>query len=157
MRRAVIGLGANLGEREETLAGAIRELRVQPNLCLIRVSSLYVTPPLGPPQPDFLNAAALIETTLDPEALLDVQLGIERLFGRVRDVRWGPRTLDLDLLWMDGVVLETPRIAVPHRGLMERPFALAPLAEVLTEATWATARLAELGGPPPVWRRGWAP
>lgn len=132
-------------------------LGASPGVELVRASKLYATAPLGPPQPDFLNAAVLVHTTLDPEALLDVLLAVEAGLGRVRHERWGPRTIDLDLLWIDDLRVETPRLTVPHPGLFERAFALGPLADVLPEAAWAGARLAELGGPPAVFMPEWLP
>jgi 2-amino-4-hydroxy-6-hydroxymethyldihydropteridine diphosphokinase len=125
---AVVGLGANLGDRRESLGlalGAIAEFS-----SLQRVSSLYETAPIGPEQPDFLNAAALVSTDLAPQPFLDELLRVERLLGRVRRERWGPRVVDLDILWADGLIVDTPTLAVPHPGLTARAFALLPLLEV---------------------------
>jgi 2-amino-4-hydroxy-6-hydroxymethyldihydropteridine diphosphokinase len=93
-------------------------------------SAVYESAPVGPPQGDYLNAALRAEADLEPEALLDELLLIERQCGRERRVRWGPRTLDLDLLWIDGVRVETPRLTVPHPDLARRPFAILPLLDV---------------------------
>jgi 2-amino-4-hydroxy-6-hydroxymethyldihydropteridine diphosphokinase len=99
------------------------------------VSRVYETAPVGPAQPDFLNAAALVTTDLPPERLLDALLAIEASLGRARRERWGPRVIDLDILWIDGVAFETPRLVVPHPHLHERAFALAPMLELVPAAT----------------------
>jgi 2-amino-4-hydroxy-6-hydroxymethyldihydropteridine diphosphokinase len=96
-------------------------------------SRVYETEPIGPPQPSFLNAAIYVECMLSPVELLDALLRIERALGRTRgatDVRWGPRLIDLDILWIDGLVVDDPRVVVPHPRLLERAFALVPLIEV---------------------------
>lgn len=157
MHRAIVGLGANLGDRLATIRAAASALGASPGVGLVRASKLYATAPLGPPQPDFLNAAVLVNTTLDPEALLDALLAVEASLGRVRHERWGPRTIDLDLLWMDEIRVETPRLVVPHPGLLERSFALGPLVDLLPEAAWAGTRLTELGGPPAIFMAEWLP
>lgn len=130
----VIGLGANLGDRRATLAAAVNAIA---HLGQVRaVSALYQTMPVGgPPQPDFLNAAVHLEYTDQPLALLEALLAIERRFGRERRVRWGPRVLDLDLLWIDGVQVSTAALEVPHPRLAERSFALDPLLDVCPAAT----------------------
>lgn len=108
-------------------------------------SSVYETAPVGPPQPDYLNAAVLCETALEPLALFDVMLEIERGLGRVRAEKWGPRTIDLDLLFIEGrSVDDDPRLVVPHPHLLERAFALLPLLDVLPDAHVGTKRLADL-------------
>ena len=132
MPRAYVGLGANLGKREETLDRAIELLREAKGVAVVAVSQLRETDPVGvPEQPPFLNGAAAVETTLSPRELLDALLGIERELGRVRDgTRWGPRKIDLDLLlYADDVVVE-PGLRVPHPRLHERRFALEPLADL---------------------------
>jgi 2-amino-4-hydroxy-6-hydroxymethyldihydropteridine diphosphokinase len=129
---AVVGLGSNLGDRRSTLAGAVRSLS---NLGRVRsVSELYESKAVGPPQPDFLNAAVRLETNLDPARLLAGLLDIERAAGRVRRERWGPRVLDLDLLWVRGLALESPGLTVPHPELIRRAFALLPLLDVAPDA-----------------------
>lgn len=130
--RAVIGLGANLGDRLANLRSARSRLREHAEI--VASSHVYETAPVGPPQPDYLNAAVLIETTLSPRELLQALLEIERAMGRVRDVRWGPRTIDLDVLWIDGAVVKEDGLEIPHPRLTERPFALVPLLEVAPEA-----------------------
>jgi 2-amino-4-hydroxy-6-hydroxymethyldihydropteridine diphosphokinase len=130
----VIGLGSNLGDRIEHLRSAVR--RLERRVAVRGRSNVYETAPVGPPQPDYLNAAVRIATTLTFEELLSELMAIERDHGRERDpaVRWVARTLDLDILWADGVVLTTPGLTVPHAHLTERAFALVPLLEVAPEA-----------------------
>jgi 2-amino-4-hydroxy-6-hydroxymethyldihydropteridine diphosphokinase len=102
---------------------------------LERVSKVYETAPVGgPPQPPFLNAAARIDYAGAPLDLLDALQGIEASLGRVRNERWGPRTIDLDILWIDGVAMESDRLVVPHPRLLERPFALRPLIDIDPDA-----------------------
>jgi 2-amino-4-hydroxy-6-hydroxymethyldihydropteridine diphosphokinase len=124
----VVGLGSNLGDRRKVLAGAVAGCSRLGQL--VAVSALYRTDPVGPPQPDYLNAAVLLRTELRPEGLLDALLDLERAAGRVRRERWGPRTLDLDLLWIPGQRIESERLVVPHPNLCERAFALVPLLDV---------------------------
>lgn len=129
----VVGLGSNLGERQETLRGAVQALRALGRL--LRVSSVYESAPVGPPQPDYLNAAVRLSFAGRPETLLNALLGIEQAAGRERRIRWGPRTLDLDILWIRGLVVETAELSVPHPELSVRPFALLPLLDVAPDAT----------------------
>lgn len=149
----VVGLGSNLGDRFATIAQAVERLHEAPHCAVIARSRVYESEPLGPPQPLFLNAAVGVESTLAPEALLDVLLGIEAEHGRVRDVRWGPRTIDLDLLWGPRP-FSSARLAVPHAGLWQRWFALVPLLDVAREladdslASRALESLRALGGMP---------
>ena len=138
MSLAAIGLGANLGDAAATLREAIAELARLPQTGLLRASRLYRTPAWGvTEQPDFINAVAAVETALSPRDLLDALLAIERSFGRTRlgGERWGPRTLDLDLLLYGDAVIDEPGLRVPHPHLHERAFALLPLAEIAPEAT----------------------
>lgn len=129
---ALIGLGSNLGDRKATLDLAVATLSMTPGVSVRAVSRYHETTPVGGPpgQGAFLNAAAAVETTLGPEPLLDRLNAIEHEAGRVRSVRWGERTLDLDLLLFGGLILETPRLQVPHPRLALRRFVLAPLAEI---------------------------
>ncbi len=130
---AVIGLGANLGERRATLQGAVRRLAALGEV--VAVSSLYETDPVGgPPQPAYLNAAIRLGYEGSPAQLLSALLAIERDAGRERRERWGPRLLDLDILWIRGVVCSEPGLAVPHPSLRERAFALRPLLDVASDA-----------------------
>ena len=132
MARAYVGLGANLDDREKTIRRAVELLADTDGVEVLAVSALRETDPVGvEDQPRFLNGAAELETTLRPGALLEVLLGIERLLGRVRDgVRFGPRTIDLDLLLSDDETIDEPGLTVPHPRLHERSFALEPLAEL---------------------------
>jgi 2-amino-4-hydroxy-6-hydroxymethyldihydropteridine diphosphokinase len=131
--RAYVGVGTNLGDRWGHLALAARELRRAPGATLLRTSRVYDTEPLGPSQPRYLNAVLEVETTLEAAALLSVLLGVERTALRRRDVRWGARTLDLDLLLYEDLVLRTPTLTLPHPGLLSRRFVLVPLAELCPE------------------------
>jgi 2-amino-4-hydroxy-6-hydroxymethyldihydropteridine diphosphokinase len=130
--RAFVGLGSNLGDRERTLRAALDLLGQRPGVRVLRVSSFHETAPVGyVDQPDFLNAAAEVETTLGARELLDELLGVERSLGRSRDgPRFGPRTIDLDLLLYGDAVVDEPGLTVPHPRLHERRFALEPLAEL---------------------------
>ena len=128
----VVGLGSNLGAREATLSAAVADLGQLGSV--LRVSALYETDPVGPPQPSYLNAAVRLEAQGEPRALLASLLDVERRYGRVRREKWGPRTLDLDILWIDGVSMTDPDLVVPHTALRERRFALAPLLDVAPEA-----------------------
>ena len=133
MAVAYVGLGSNLGDRRAMLDGAVAELGNTPGVRVLRVSSFHETDPVGPPQPRYLNAVAEVETSLAPRALLDRLLAVETRFGRVRGERWGPRTIDLDLLLHGGRVIDEPRLAVPHPRMTERAFVLAPLCELVPE------------------------
>lgn len=127
--KAVVGLGANLGDRLATMRAALEALaRVA---TVEKVSSVYATAPVGgPPQPDYLNAAVLVEVEARPRELLHSLLAIESSLGRVRHERNGPRAIDLDILWIEGVVVKSEELEVPHPRLKERAFALAPMLEV---------------------------
>lgn len=130
---AVVGFGANLGDRLTTMRAAARELRRTARV--VRTSHVYVTAPVGLiSQPDFLNAAALVLHPGTADDLLDALLEVEVKLGRVRGERWGPRTIDLDILWSDGVVLQTERLQLPHPELRARAFALVPLLELVPGA-----------------------
>ena len=151
--RAYVGLGANLGTREDTIRHAVDLLGAHPGVDLVAVSTLRETEPWGPvEQPPFLNGAAAIETSLEPRPLLGVLLDVERRLGRVRDERWGPRTIDLDLLLYGDAVVDEPGLTVPHPRLCERAFALEPLLEldpdlVVPGQGSAAVLLASLGRP----------
>lgn len=130
--RAYIGLGANLNQPVQQLQQAIRALQQLPCSELIAVSSLYGSKPMGPQdQPDYVNAVAALDTTLEAEALLDALQQIEQLHGRQRKAeRWGPRTLDLDILLYGTLEINSSRLTVPHYGLHQREFVLYPLYEI---------------------------
>ena len=131
-RVAFVALGSNLDAPRDQVLRAFGELAALPGTALTARSRLYRSPPLGPAdQPDYVNAVARLDTTLMPRALLDALLGIERAHGRRRDGgRWGPRTLDLDLLLHGDTVLDEPGLTLPHPGLTTRAFVLYPLAEL---------------------------
>lgn len=137
--RAYLGLGSNLGDREANLRHAVAEL---PDLAAM--SPVYESSPVGgPPQDDFLNAVAALDTALSPRQLLELAQRLEAKAVRVRTVRWGPRTLDVDVLLVDDLVVEEPDLIVPHPRLGERAFVLAPLADLdpslvaVDRAEWA--------------------
>jgi 2-amino-4-hydroxy-6-hydroxymethyldihydropteridine diphosphokinase len=133
-RRAYIALGSNLGDRAAYLTEALRRLHALDGIAVDRVSAVYETDPVGyTDQPKFLNMAAALTTARQPLDLLREMLDVERKLGRVRDIRFGPRTIDLDLLLMDGVELATEELTLPHPRMMERAFVLVPLLEVLDE------------------------
>ncbi|MBS9433633.1 2-amino-4-hydroxy-6-hydroxymethyldihydropteridine diphosphokinase [Photorhabdus hainanensis] len=132
MARVYIAVGSNLAEPMQQVKNALAALRDLPETEFIACSSLYRTKPMGPQnQSDFLNAAVALETSLTPEELLNHTQAIELAQGRVRkDERWGPRTLDLDIMLFGDQVINTERLTVPHYGLKQREFMLYPLAEI---------------------------
>lgn len=128
---AYVGLGGNVGNVRAAFRAALETLDATPGVRVEAVSRLYSTPPWGlAEQPDFLNAAARLATELDPYDLLQLCQAAERGLKRERKVRWGPRTIDLDILVMEGVEIATERLTIPHARLEERVFALAPLADL---------------------------
>jgi 2-amino-4-hydroxy-6-hydroxymethyldihydropteridine diphosphokinase len=150
---AVVALGSNLGSREALLRLAEWALDAAPRVSVGARSRLYRTDPVGPPQPDYLNAALALTTDASPRALLETLLAVEARLGRVRGERWGPRTLDLDLL-VCGRRVDEPDLTVPHPRLRERAFALAPLLDVAPAlAGDYGADLERAGGAPP--SRAW--
>ncbi|ATM76973.1 MULTISPECIES: 2-amino-4-hydroxy-6-hydroxymethyldihydropteridine diphosphokinase [Serratia] len=132
MIRVYIALGSNLAQPLQQVNTALEALEHIPRTRLIACSPLYRTKPLGPQnQPDYLNAVVALDTQLPPEQLLDHTQAIERNQGRVRkDERWGPRTLDLDMMLYGDLVIDTDRLTVPHYGLKQREFMLYPLADI---------------------------
>jgi 2-amino-4-hydroxy-6-hydroxymethyldihydropteridine diphosphokinase len=132
MIRAYVGLGSNLGDREHMIWGAVHMLAFNPDVAVAAVSELRETDPVGYlDQPPFLNAAAALDTELSPRALLDLLLTVERELGRSRDgPRFGPRTIDLDLLLYGDETVDEPGLTVPHPRLHERVFVVEPLAEL---------------------------
>ncbi len=130
-----IALGSNLGPRRRNLRRAVRLLEEHEGVRVVQVSSMLETEPVGgPPQAPYFNAAAELRTELAPRPLLEVLLSIEDELGRERIVRWGPRTLDLDLLLYEDRVIEEPGLRVPHPRMHERRFVLQPLCEIAPEA-----------------------
>ncbi len=148
MTRAFLGLGSNLGDREETLREAVATL----GSTVRRVSGVYETEPVGgPAQGPYLNLVVELDTDLEPRQLLGLCQRLEAAAGRVRAERWGPRTLDVDILWIDGVESDAADLTVPHPRMWERAFVLAPLAELAPELVppgWedgATGRVHRVG------------
>ena len=154
---AVIGLGSNLGDRRATIEAAVGAIAELPGVAVVARSRLWQTDPVGgPPQPDYYNAAIAVRSRMPFDRLMGELLSIEERFGRIRGEKNAPRTLDLDLLWIDGQGLRisepgAPDLEVPHPRLHERPFALIPLLEVAPGAADPTTGkryadvLAELG------------
>jgi len=134
MIQVYIGIGSNLDHPIEQVQRAIANLQHIPNTRYLKSSALYRSEPMGPSdQPDYINAVSLLETDLLPLALLDVLQSIEASQGRVRKERWGPRTLDLDILLYGEKTIKDDRLTVPHPGLHERSFVLYPLQEINPE------------------------
>lgn len=132
VRRAALALGSNLGERLETLQAAVDALLASPELVGVAVSPVYETDPVGGPegQPAYLNAVLVVETTLSPRILLERANAVEEALGRVREERWGPRTIDVDVLVVGDRVVDDEQLTVPHPRLHERAFVLVPWADV---------------------------
>lgn len=128
--KTAIALGSNLGDSLSILENALLELAQTPGIILVSQSRWYQTKAIGPTQPDYLNGCAILQVELTPEELLNTLLEIETKFGRVRLEKWGPRTLDLDLLLYGDIILDTPNLQIPHPRMTERAFVLVPLAEI---------------------------
>lgn len=155
MAHAVLGVGGNLGARRALFACARALLAAQPGLQIVAASPLYHTPPLyfapgaGPAQPDYLNAALLVDWVGEPRGLLALSQHVETLLRRQRLQRWGARTLDLDLLYWAGGAVREPGLSIPHPELERRSFALAPLLDVLPQlGPRYRPALEQLGGAP---------
>jgi 2-amino-4-hydroxy-6-hydroxymethyldihydropteridine diphosphokinase len=129
MTRAYLALGANLGERLETLRRAVALLEER-GARFLRSSRVYETEPVGPPQPDYLNAVIEVETDLSPRGLLIACLAVEQALGRVRGERWGPRVVDVDILTFGDREVDEPDLQVPHPRMHERAFVMIPLLEL---------------------------
>ena len=130
MVKCAIALGSNLGDSKQILNQSLNLLSQTSGIELISHSSWYETVPVGPPQPNYVNGCAILETKLLPEDLLQILLKIEQQFGRIRQERWGPRILDLDILLYGDLILEMPNLTIPHPRMNERAFVLVPLAEI---------------------------
>jgi ADP-ribose pyrophosphatase len=128
--RCAIALGSNLGDSQIIFDQALHRLHQMPEIRVEQRSPWYRTKPVGPPQPDYLNGCALLQTTLSPRMLMQRLLQVEAEFGRVRGEKNGPRTLDLDFLWADDQTIESPELQLPHPRLAERAFVLVPLAAI---------------------------
>ncbi|GAA3028645.1 2-amino-4-hydroxy-6-hydroxymethyldihydropteridine diphosphokinase [Kitasatospora sp. NPDC006786] len=153
-RCAVVALGSNLGNRLDTLQGAVDALADTPGLRIKAVSAVYETEAVGGPeeQPNYYNAVVVLRTSLPPRDLLERGNAIEDAFGRVRTVHWGPRTLDVDILAYEGVLSDDPQLLLPHPRSHERAFVLAPWLDAQPEAEVpghgrVDALLTALGGP----------
>ncbi len=150
--QAALGLGGNLGDPVAAMARALQALEARDDTVVTAVSRLYRTPPWGKTDQDwFFNACAAVETTLAPEALLDVGLAIERSMKRERLERWGPRTIDIDVLLWGDETIAGERLTVPHPRMTERAFVLMPLADILLTPSSAGVRS------PPGWPRWMGP
>ncbi len=131
---AYLSLGANLGNREETLREAVRRLAKNEDMKILAVSSLYETEPWGKTeQPRFLNLAVSLQTRLSPESLLAAVQAVETELGRVRHEHWGPRIIDIDILHIEGVERNTSELTLPHPYMTERAFVLIPLEEIASK------------------------
>ena len=134
MTETIIGMGSNLDHPEEQVITACRELSRIPETILVQMSSLYSSVPVGPQdQPNFVNSVALLRTELNPEQLLDALQDIENRHRRVRLRHWGPRTLDLDILFFGSAVIDTERLQIPHPEFRNRVFTVIPLLEILPD------------------------
>jgi 2-amino-4-hydroxy-6-hydroxymethyldihydropteridine diphosphokinase len=141
---AYLSLGGNLGDPAASMGAALRMLDADPLTRVVSVSSLYRTPPWGKTdQPDFLNAAAEVSTGLSPRALLDLCLEAERRLKRVREERWGPRLIDIDILAFGDRAVHENGLAIPHPRMLERAFVLVPLAEIAPDFSIDGKRLAD--------------
>ncbi|WP_442948985.1 2-amino-4-hydroxy-6-hydroxymethyldihydropteridine diphosphokinase [Nostoc sp.] len=129
-RRSALGLGSNIGDSQTILEAAIETLAQTPGILLEAKSNWYQTKAVGPPQPDYLNGCVTLQVEILPQQLLEILLAIEQQFGRVRQERWGPRILDLDLLLYDDLIVDTPNLQIPHPRMRDRAFVLVPLAEI---------------------------
>ena len=130
--QALLGLGTNLGNRAENLAGAITEIETMKDTKVLAMSNIYETEPFDviSEQQDYLNCCVLIDTDMRPEELLDRCLEIEAKLGRVREEYHGARTMDIDLLLYEGFHSETPRLTVPHKGILDRAFVMVPMSDI---------------------------
>lgn len=143
-KEAYIGLGSNLGQRETYLLEAVRELNSHPEVEVVRTSDIYETEPVGySDQGPFLNMAVVVRTRLSPHELHALMKRIEDRLGRVRTIRNGPRTVDLDLLLVDDFAIDTPELTIPHPRMWERAFVLIPLHDVARSRPWLLAAIAE--------------
>ncbi len=130
MHRAIIAIGTNLGDKEENIKKAI-EMMKQRGIRIVKSAGVYRTKPYGyTNQPDFLNSAAEIETMLSPEELIETLLSIEKDMGRVRKVHWGPRIIDLDIIFFDNLTVDKENLKIPHPDMQNRLFVLKPVSEI---------------------------
>jgi 2-amino-4-hydroxy-6-hydroxymethyldihydropteridine diphosphokinase len=144
MARAVLSLGSNIGDRLAHLQGALDTLFAR-GVRIIAVSPVYETDPVGgPDQDDYLNAVAVVDTDLDARGLLIVCQSVETEYDRVREVRWGPRTLDIDIIDFEGMIVDDPELTLPHSRAAERAFVCAPWLDVDPQAVLPGGPVASL-------------
>lgn len=144
MPKAYLGLGSNLGDKRTLILEALARLDNAPGIRVTARSGLYRTPPWGDTNQDwFMNAAAELETTLEPHALLRTCLDVERQLGRVRERKWGPRLIDIDVLAYEGAQVSDETLVLPHRFVLERAFVLKPLAEIAPDLVIGGIRVAD--------------
>jgi 2-amino-4-hydroxy-6-hydroxymethyldihydropteridine diphosphokinase len=147
--KAYLALGSNLGDRLDHLRSAVRLLSEADGIEVVRSSRVYETEPVGPPQPAYLNAVVEVRTDLEPAELLAATRAVEEALERVRGERWGPRTIDVDILTFDEVTIDEPELVVPHPRMHERGFVLVPLGELEADPMLpGDRRLATLRLPP---------
>jgi 2-amino-4-hydroxy-6-hydroxymethyldihydropteridine diphosphokinase len=139
--RAFLGLGSNLGDRLANLQQAVDRLARTEGIRVVRASRVYETDPVGPPQPDYLNAVVEVATVLRPRSLLEACLGVEAAMGRVRAERWGPRIVDLDVLTYGDEQIDDPGLTIPHPRMLDRAFVLVPLLELEPDPRLPDGRL----------------
>lgn len=143
--QVLIGLGGNIGDPLASMRAALQALDKHPHCRVAKVSSVWRTPPWGvTDQPDFLNACAAVMTSLEPRAFLDLCLSVEQNLKRVRDVRWGPRSIDIDILFFGDRDIHEPGLIVPHPRLTDRAFVLVPLSEIAPDTRQKGKSVAEL-------------
>jgi len=133
-RRVALGIGSNLGSRVSLARAAVSLIAGEAGVARLRVSNAWFTRPVGPPQPAYVNAAVAFDTGMTPQEILALARRVESTLGRVRGERWIARTMDIDVLWIDGERVDEPGLRVPHAALTERVFALAPLLQLVPDA-----------------------
>jgi 2-amino-4-hydroxy-6-hydroxymethyldihydropteridine diphosphokinase len=149
VRRAYLGIGSNLGDRAAFLQGAVDGLGAADGVAVVAVSRVYETVPVGgPPQPDYLNAVVAVDTTLPPRGLLELARRLENAAGRERRERWGPRTLDIDVLIVGDERIDEPDLIVPHPRLRDRHFVLLPLRDLDPDRPEVTGVMSGTAAPP---------
>ncbi|QQD84677.1 2-amino-4-hydroxy-6-hydroxymethyldihydropteridine diphosphokinase [Jeotgalicoccus sp. ATCC 8456] len=142
MAIAYLGLGSNIGDREESLRQALKKISEVPGITVTKISSRYETKPYGKTdQPDFINMAVELETNLTPLDLLEVVLGIERELGRVRKETWGPRSIDIDVLLYEDLELDLTDLKVPHPEMHLRSFVIDPMSEIAPKREHPTLKM----------------
>lgn len=130
MADVYLGIGSNIGKREANIHAAIELLRRNPHFVIVAISHPQETDPVGPPQRDYINACAQVSTDLSPMELLEELHRVENALGRERTIKWGPRTIDLDILFYDDLIMDNDKLTIPHPLVSERLFVLEPLVEI---------------------------